>query len=319
MSFSKDEPLIVPLAYRGQRVDVVLAKLIPEFSRSQLSQWLQQGQITLNHKVLKPKDKVLGGELIAFSVDFQALTTETQALAQDIPLCIVYEDETLLVINKPEGLVVHPGAGNQDNTLVNALLYHDARLSQLPRAGLVHRLDKDTTGLMVIAKTLSSQTQLSRQIQDRSIDRRYITLVQGHVISGGEIDTYFGRDPRNRLKMAVLSQGRQAYTRFSVRKQFQTFTLLDVQLMTGRTHQIRVHMAHIKHPVVGDPLYGTRMRYPKGADEALLTLLQQFKRQALHAASLSFIHPETKEHLHFTAPLPTDFQELLTAMEEYLA
>lgn len=310
--------ITVPASLHNQRIDVVLAELIPEFSRSQLSSWLKQGKITVNQHTFKPKDKISGGELIDFDVDFEAMESKVhQALPENIPLSIVFEDEHLLVINKPAGLVVHPGAGNPNHTLVNALLYHEPALEQLPRAGIIHRLDKDTTGLLIVAKTFASHTSLVRQMQERDIQRRYLTLVQGHVISGGEIDTYFGRHPRNRLKMAVCTHGRQAITRYSLKKQYHYYTLLEVQLLTGRTHQIRVHMDYIKHPVVGDPLYGGRMRYPGEADETLLQVLQQFKRQALHAMSLSLTHPHTHEPLHFEAVLPDDFQHLLTALDKH--
>ena len=311
--------LVVPGELHGQRIDIVLAELIPEFSRSQLSSWLKQGKITIKNRSLKPKDKVSEGEEIDFAIDFSALENKVEnCQPEDIPLSVIFEDDELLVINKPTGLIVHPGAGNPTHTLVNALLYHDPSLNQLPRAGIIHRLDKETTGLLVVAKTLTSHTNLTRQMQERTIDRRYLTLVQGHVISGGEIDTNYGRHPRNRLKMAVCENGRQAITRYAVRKQYHYFTLLDVQLLTGRTHQIRVHMAHINHPVIGDPLYGGRMRYPTEASQELLTVLQQFKRQALHAKTLSLLHPVTGEPMTFEAPLPADFELLLTSLDNYL-
>ncbi|WP_115317134.1 23S rRNA pseudouridine(1911/1915/1917) synthase RluD [Legionella birminghamensis] len=309
--------LIVPRELHGERVDVVLARMLPDYSRSQLSQWLKQGKITVDNKIIKPKEKVAHGSQILLQLDQLAEKKTGEAEAEDIPLNIVYEDEFLIVINKPAGLVVHPGAGNWKHTLVNALLHHLPQLSALPRAGLIHRLDKDTTGLLVIAKTLTVHTQLVRMMQDREIHRHYLALVQGHLISGGEIDTGFGRHPVNRLKMAVCAQGRQAVTHYSLKKQYQYFTLLNVQLLTGRTHQIRVHMAHIKHPVVGDQLYGSRTRVPAEADESLITLLQQFKRQALHAYSLSFEHPQTGEMISVTAPLPDDFTSLLAALDKY--
>jgi 23S rRNA pseudouridine1911/1915/1917 synthase len=319
MTETKSRLLLVPRECHGQRIDSVLAGLIPEFSRSQLSSWLKEGKITINKQVLKPKDKVAGGEEIDFAVNLSSLENKVEHCeAQDIPLNIIYEDEHVLVINKPSGLIVHPGAGNPDNTLVNALLYHEPSLQHLPRAGIIHRLDKETTGLLVVAKTLTSQTNLVRQMQERQIQRRYLTLVQGHVISGGEIDTNYGRHPRNRLKMAVCAHGRQATTLYSLKKQYHYYTLLDVQLLTGRTHQIRVHMAHINHPVIGDPLYGGRMRYPAEVCEELLMVLQQFKRQALHAISLSFVHPATEKLLTFTAPLPDDFQLLINSLDIYL-
>lgn len=312
--------VVVPREYHGKRLDVVLAQLFPDYSRSQLSNWLKEGAITLNQRICKPKDKVFGGEQINMVIDFYDTESKNDNAAPEaIPLHIIFEDEQLLIINKPAGLVVHPGAGNREHTLVNALLYHVPQLQHLPRAGIVHRLDKDTTGLLVIAKTLTAHTNLIRQMQARDIQRRYITLVQGHLISGGEIDTFYGRHPRNRLKMAVCAQGRQAITRYSIRKHYHDFTLLDVQLLTGRTHQIRVHMAYINHPVVGDPLYGGRMRFPMQATDELRLILSQFQRQALHASTLSFFHPETEELLTFEAPLPDDFQHLLNALDNHFA
>ena len=304
----------VTAEHHGQRVDVVLAQLFPEYSRSQLSSWLKDGSITLNQRQYKPKDKLFGGEHIVLRLVLN--DKNKTCLAEDIPLQVIFEDEHILIINKPSGLVVHPGAGNSEHTLVNALLHHAPTLHNLPRAGIVHRLDKETTGLLIIAKTLTSHTRLIRQMQAREIQRHYLTLVYGHVISGGTIDTFYGRDPHNRLKMSVCKQGKQAITHYTVNKHFEGFTLLDVKLMTGRTHQIRVHMAHINHPVVGDPIYAGQNRIPKGLSLELRQTLQQFKRQALHAGFLSFIHPETQALLTCIAPLPDDFQTLLTVLNE---
>ncbi|MGM9453677.1 23S rRNA pseudouridine(1911/1915/1917) synthase RluD [Legionella bozemanae] len=310
--------LIVPREHHNQRIDSVLACLLPDYSRSQISNWIKNGTITLNQKPCKPKDKALDGDLIEINVDFTLMERDlNHCIPEEIPLNIVYEDEDILVLNKPENMVVHPGAGNKEHTLVNALLHHATYLHHLPRAGIIHRLDKDTTGLLVVAKTLPAHTSLIRQMQAREIQRHYITLVQGHIISGGTIDTGFGRNPRNRLKMAVQEQGRQAITHYSVKKQYQDFTLLDVKLMTGRTHQIRVHLAHIHHPVVGDPLYGGRMRFPAQATEKLRALLQNFRRQALHACTLSFYHPKTENELTFKAPIPDDFKLLLNTLDEH--
>lgn len=316
----KNGTLIVPHDMHGLRVDAAIAQLIPDYSRSQLTIWLKQGKITVNQQVLKPKQKVNHGDLIELHLDDSCFqNNDMNCEPEDIPLNIVYEDEHLLVINKPAGFVVHPGAGNREHTLVNALLHHFPALTHLPRAGIIHRLDKDTTGLLVVAKTLSTQTALVRLMQNREIERRYIALVQGHLISGGEIDTFYGRHPRNRLKMAVSEHGeRQAITLYSIRKHYDYFTLLDVQLQTGRTHQIRVHMAHINHAVVGDQLYGGRMRIPVDAQPELIECIHQFKRQALHAAQLSFIHPETDESMDFYAPIPDDFQQLIDTLDAYL-
>lgn len=307
----------IPAEYHGQRVDVVLAQLFTDFSRSQLTTWLKAGSITINQKCYKPKDKIQGGEIVSLNVI--ASTHQGICMAENIPLDIVFEDDELLVINKPAGLIVHPGAGNPQHTLVNALLYHDPSLNHLPRAGIVHRLDKDTTGLLLIAKTLPTYTSLIKQMQAREIQRRYIALVQGHIIAGGTIDTCYGRHPRNRLKMAVCTQGKQAITHYTINKHYNHFSLLDVQLMTGRTHQIRVHMAHIYHPIVGDPLYNGKTNYPASVPADLQKLLKTFKRQALHACSLSFLHPKSLQTLTFTAALPDDFTALLTLMDEHLA
>ncbi|MDR3503610.1 MAG: 23S rRNA pseudouridine(1911/1915/1917) synthase RluD [Legionella sp.] len=310
--------LTVPREHHNQRIDIVLAHLLPEYSRSQISNWIKSGAVILNQKPCKPKDKALDGDLIEINVDLNVIDTSFESCApEEIPLTIVFEDDELLVLNKPAGMVVHPGAGNREHTLVNALLHHSPSQHHLPRAGIIHRLDKDTTGLLVVAKSLTAHTSLIRQMQAREIQRHYITLVQGHLISGATIETGFGRHPRNRLKMAVQEHGREAITHYSISKQYQDFTLLDVKLMTGRTHQIRVHLAHINHPVVGDPLYGGRMKVPAQASSELRTLIQEFNRQALHACSLSFFHPNTDEELTFTAPLPDDFQYLLNTLDAH--
>jgi 23S rRNA pseudouridine1911/1915/1917 synthase len=310
---------IIPRDCHYQRIDVVLAQLLPEYSRSQISSWIKEGAITLNQSRCKPKDKTLEGDLVLINVHF-TLTMDPDFKAstpENIPLNVVYEDEEVLVVNKPAGLVVHPGAGNRDHTLVNALLHHDISLHHVPRAGIIHRLDKDTTGLLIIAKTLTAHTALIRQMQERAIERHYLTLVQGNIISGGILDTGFGRHHKNRLKMAVMEHGRQAITHYTVQKRYTDFTLLHVQLMTGRTHQIRVHMAYMKHPVVGDSLYGCRMRTPAQAQEPLKKALQQFKRQALHARTISFYHPKTQEQITLEAAIPSDFQALINLLDEH--
>jgi len=303
----------IPADYCGARLDVALAKLLPQFSRTQLSLWLTQGQITINGIVQKPNYKVHGGESIICNI---IETNRVHELcAEEIPLDIIFEDPELIIINKPAGLIVHPGAGNPSHTLVNALLHHDKTLAQLPRAGIIHRLDKDTTGLLIIAKTLTAHTNLIRQMQDHTIKRHYLALVYGKLVAGGTIDTEYGRDPRNRLKMAVRSQGRQAITHYTISKRYSEFTLLDVYLITGRTHQIRVHMAHIGHPIVGDPLYGGRARYPANITSTLRETLSHWQRQALHAHTLSFNHPITQKPMSVTAKCPEDLQQLLMEIE----
>lgn len=312
--------VIVPIDLHGLRVDVVLAKLFPDYSRAQLTHWLKAGQITLNQSQIKPRDKACAGDIIQVTVDLTQLDTFSQQDApQDIPLDIAFEDDHLLIVNKSAGMIVHPGAGNPQHTLVNALLHYCPALQNLPRAGIIHRLDKDTTGLLLVGKTLPAYNQLIRMMQAREIHRHYIALVYGHVIAGNRIETGFGRHPRNRLKKAVMDEGRIAITDYRIKKSYHDFSLLDVTLFTGRTHQIRVHMAHIKHPVLGDPLYGhPRLRVPVGADEALRQALQNLKRQALHAGKLSFLHPITQKELTVEAPLPDDFNSLLTLLDAHV-
>lgn len=304
----------VPPQYHGLRVDVVLAELFPEFSRARLSAWLKAGLITLDDHTLKPKDKVWGGASVVMYVKDDIAPSSDEA--EPISLNVIYEDETVLVINKPAGLVVHPGAGNPKHTLVNGLLYHDPDLQVLPRAGIIHRLDKDTTGLLLIAKTHLAHTSLTRQMQARTIQRQYFALVHGLVVSGARVETGYGRHPRNRLKMAVCKEGKLAITEFTVHQKFKSCTWLDVSLLTGRTHQIRVHMAHIHHPIVGDGLYGGRKRFPAGLKPSLYTLLEGFQRQALHAYALTFKHPVSQLPMTCHAPVPDDLQRLLKALED---
>lgn len=303
--------LEIPEEYAGQRLDRILAQLFPEYSRSCLQNWLRDGQILVDDKQYRAKDKMHGGELIAIDA---ALKVQTSTLAQDISLNIVHEDAALIVINKPVGLVVHPAAGNPDNTLLNALLHHCPSLSNLPRGGIIHRIDKNTSGLLVIAKTLSSHHHLVQQLQDRTMGRTYETVVHGIITAGAKIDAPIARHPRNRLKMAVLHNGKPAVTHYRILEKFAAHIHLQVKLETGRTHQIRVHMAYINHPIVGDQTYGGRMRLPKGCSEDLKNLLQNFKRQALHAKQLQLTHPETGEIVSWEAPLPEDMQQLLAAL-----
>lgn len=314
---SADQQFIVPEEFAGKRLDCILAQLLPTFSRSQLTVWLKAGFVTVNNQHLKPKIKLEGGESIVLTRPLEVTVPETsQFTPEPIPLDIAYEDDELMVINKPAGLVVHPGAGNRSHTLVNALVHHDASLNQLPRAGIIHRLDKETTGLLLIGKTLETYTALVRQMQAREIDRHYVTLVQGHIVAGQTLKTNYGRHPRQRLKMAVCEIGKEAITTYTVQKHYPKAgaTFLNVKLLTGRTHQIRVHMAHINHPIVGDPLYGGRPRHPVGLSDEAREIFLNFKRQALHAKTLSFYHPVLNEQITLEAALPDDFQKLLDVL-----
>lgn len=303
------ESLIIAEEHAGKRLDVVLAQLFPQFSRSFLQAALKQEQILLNNKSVPAKTLLDGGETLTFAI----LPAEKKEiwLPEVVDFPIVYEDADLLVINKPVGLVVHPGAGNWQGTLVNGLLHYHPPLAELPRSGIVHRLDKDTSGLMVIAKSRAAHHSLIKQLQKHVVRREYIALVYGIVTAGGTIDAPIGRDPRDRLKMAIHDQGRPAVTHYRIAKKLSNFTLLRVQLETGRTHQIRVHLASIHHPIVGDPTYGKGLRLPKQASPELIQTLKQFTHQALHAERLNFTHPITEEEMTFHAPLPEEFEQLV--------
>lgn len=304
----------VPEEHAGQRVDKALARLFPQFSRSTLQQWLKQGRILVDHDIPSQKDKILGGEVVELSVpDTPALQAEPEA----IPLNVVHRDEHLMVINKPAGLVVHPGAGNPRGTLMNALLHLDETACRLPRAGIVHRLDKDTTGLMVVARAEPARLDLIEQLAARSVRREYLALLHGDLISGREVNEPIGRHPRNRLLMAVRADGKSAVTHLRVLRRFGPVTLVRCALESGRTHQIRVHAGHIGFPVVGDPLYGGSGRVPGGVSEALRERVRGFNRQALHAGSLSFRHPAGGETVSWSVAPPADFEALLHALREY--
>ncbi|MDP1526224.1 MAG: 23S rRNA pseudouridine(1911/1915/1917) synthase RluD [Rhodocyclaceae bacterium] len=298
--------ITVPSDCAGQRLDAALARLFPEHSRSRLQNWLKEGLITLDDACAEAKHKVWGGERLTIAV----LPAPTFAdVAEDIPLTIVYEDADLLVIDKPAGLVVHPGNGNAHGTLMNALLHHAPELAAVPRAGIVHRLDKDTSGLLVVAKTLASQTDLVRQLQARTVKRHYLALVHGKVGAGGTVDAPLGRHPVQRTKMAIVKHGgKEARTHYAVLERFSRCTLIECRLDTGRTHQIRVHMASIAHPLIGDPVYGKS----KCGD----VLLDSFPRQALHALRLALVHPASHQEMAWESPLPADFAALLEALRE---
>ncbi|WP_347331160.1 23S rRNA pseudouridine(1911/1915/1917) synthase RluD [Marinimicrobium locisalis] len=303
----------VPPDMGGMRFDQVASGLFPEFSRARLQSWIRDGQLTLNGRKAKPKERLIGGEELQLEAE---LEPQGEWEPEEIDLDIVYEDEDLLVINKPAGLVVHPAAGNHTGTLLNALLHHCPTIEGIPRAGIVHRLDKDTTGLMVVAKTLSAHTDLVDQLQERIVSREYEAVAVGTMTGGGTVEARIGRHPKQRKQMAVVEEGgKRAVTHYRLVQRFPSHTHIRVKLETGRTHQIRVHMAHIRHPLVGDPVYGGRFKIPKSASDDLIETLKSFPRQALHAASLGLEHPVTGEYCEWTAPLPEDFQSLLEALK----
>ncbi len=303
----------VPDELAGMRLDQCLAEMFPDYSRSKLQTWIKAGKVTVNGVALKGREKLDGGEEIELDAEAEMVLEYD---AEDIPLEIIYEDDSLLIINKPVGLVVHPAVGNWNGTLVNALLNHQPELNTLPRAGIVHRIDKDTSGLLMVAKTLQAHHSLVEQLQERSINREYLALVKGWMTAGGTVDEPIGRHPVDRKRNAVRRDGKEAVTHYRLEQRFKRFTLIRVKLETGRTHQIRVHMSHINYPLVGDQVYGGRFQMPADCSPALAEALRNFKRQALHAAKLGLEHPETGEYLEWEQPLPSDMQHLLTALAE---
>ncbi|MEZ5453319.1 MAG: 23S rRNA pseudouridine(1911/1915/1917) synthase RluD [Thiothrix sp.] len=303
----------VPFDMEGQRLDQIVASLCPEYSRSQIQKWIKAGNVRVDDKILKPKERLTGGEEITLNAE---LEVQTEFEPEDIPLGIVYEDDAIMIINKPVGLVVHPAAGNWSGTLVNALLHHSPSLAMLPRAGIVHRLDKDTSGLMVVAKTLAAHTKLVELLQERDVSREYLALVFGQVVAGSTIEANIGRHHIDRKKQAVTDGGKEAITHYRVEERFPHHTLLRVSLETGRTHQIRVHLSWKHMPIVGDQTYGGRPRVPAGISEALRTALQTFPRQALHATKLGLVHPETSEYREWETPIPDDMAGLLALLRE---
>jgi 23S rRNA pseudouridine1911/1915/1917 synthase len=307
-----DRQEIVPAGFNGDRFDQVAAQLFPEYSRSRLQTWIKSGELTVNGEIQRTRDKVYEDDKLALHAELQS---EVRWEAEKIDLDIVYEDEYVIVINKPAGLVVHPGAGNPDGTLLNALLNHFPDIDKVPRAGIVHRLDRDTTGLMIAAKTLEAHTSLVAQLQAREVHREYDAVVFGTMTGGGTVDEPMGRHPRQRTKMAVTQiGGKEAVTHYRVTRRYLNHTHIRCFLETGRTHQIRVHMAHIKYPLIGDPLYAGRPRLPKGASETLITALRGFGRQALHARRLELEHPISGDTMSWEVPLPDDMKALLAVL-----
>jgi 23S rRNA pseudouridine1911/1915/1917 synthase len=308
-----NKTLSIAEEYNNHRLDQALAKIITEHSRSTIKKWIENGCITVNGTTItSAKTKVKTNEQIIINAE---LKEPKESAAQEIPLNIIYEDDDLLILNKPSNLVVHPGAGNPDYTLVNALIHYDPNLKQLPRGGLIHRLDKNTTGLIIIGKNPVAYNRLAKNMQERKIKRHYIALCQGRIISGNTIDLPIDRDPRSRVKMAVCESGRRAVTHYRVNERFRAHTLINVELETGRTHQIRVHLNHSGYPLVGDPTYRKQIALECPISEELKTACRDFKRQALHAARLMLNHPITGLRIEVTAPLPEDFEQLLKAMQ----
>jgi len=301
--------------FAGSRLDQAAAQLFPDFSRARLQHWIKSGDLLVDGHQAKAKQKLLGYETLSLNAEEEV---QDHWQAEKLALEIIYEDEDLLVINKPAGLVVHPAAGNRSGTLLNALLYHCPDLNKLPRAGIVHRLDKDTSGLMMVAKSQNSHRILVSQIQARTVKREYQAIVCGVMTAGGSVNAPLGRHPRNRLKRAVvpLDKGKEAITHYQIKQKFRSHTHVLVRLETGRTHQIRVHLAHISYPLVGDQVYGGRLKLPKAASLPLISFLQGFKRQALHAWSLGLEHPVSREHMEWQQEIPEDMQALIKLLAE---
>ena len=306
----------IPEELAGQRLDQALARMFPDYSRSRLKAWLLDGSVLIDGASRRPRDPVQGGESVVLTI---TPDVAVRAGPESMALDVVFEDDDLLVVNKPAGLVVHPGAGNVSGTLMNGLLAHAAQLQSLPRAGIVHRLDKDTSGLLLVAKSLPAHTALVRELAERAISRQYLAICNGVLTGGGTIDAPIERHPVDRTRMAVRDNGRPAVTHYTVIERFRAHTFVNVVLETGRTHQIRVHFAHRRHPLVGDPVYGGRLALPAGATEALRDALRAFRRQALHAARLELKHPVSGEDLSFEVAPPGDFEALLQTLREDIA
>lgn len=303
----------IPDEMAGMRLDQVLSSIFSDYSRCKLQTWIKAGRVTVNGQSLKGRAKIDGGETICLDAEPEAILT---CEAENIPLDIIFEDDALLIVNKPAGLVVHPGAGNWTGTLQNALLYHNEKLNVLPRAGIIHRIDKDTSGLLMVAKTLQAHHNLSNQLQARSIEREYLAIARGWMTAGGMIDAPIGRHPRDRIRYTVRDEGREAITHYRLVQRFKRHSFIRVKLETGRTHQIRVHMEHLHYPLVGDPLYGGNFQLPANCCENLEKQLRAFRRQALHAVKLGLIHPVTDAYMEWEQVLPEDMQVLLEALTE---
>lgn len=304
---------VIPPELAGKRLDQALSAIFSEHSRSRLQGWIRKGDVLLDGIPAAQRYKVRGGESVEIDTSIEPQLSWD---AEEIPLEVIHEDAQLLVINKPAGLIVHPGAGNPQHTLLNALLHLDPQLQLVPRAGIVHRLDKDTSGLMVVARTPETHTALISELQQRAVKREYQAIVSGVMTAGGTVDQPVGRHPRKRVRMAVVDRGKEAVTHYRIIKRYRAHTHIRAMLETGRTHQIRVHMAYLNHPIVADPQYAGRSRIPAGISQTLLGKLREFPRQALHAGTLALLHPRTGQQISFHAPLPADMQGLLAALQE---
>ena len=306
--------IVIPEKFKGKRLDLALSKLFPEHSRSRIQSWIKAGEVEVNNSKYKQRNVVNSGDIIKINTTLKSIDKHQ---AEHISLDVIHEDKAIIILNKPAGLVVHPGAGNPKHTLVNALLHFDEKLDVLPRAGIIHRLDKDTTGIMIIARTIESYTYLVNELQKRNIKRNYKAIICGQLVAGGVIENKIGRHPVHRTKMAVTDKGKLATTHYRIIKKFQHYTYLDIQLGTGRTHQIRVHMNNEKHPIIGDPLYGKNTFLKKGINASLREFIKNFKRQALHAYNLEFTHPVSKKIISLKAELPDDMNNLIKILEMY--
>jgi 23S rRNA pseudouridine1911/1915/1917 synthase len=309
----RNHSLVLPADLAGLRLDQALARELPQYSRARLQDWIEAGAVTVDGRQLRGKDRVLGGEQVEIAARLEA---DHRVAAEARPLEVIHQDRALFVINKPAGMVVHPGAGNPRHTLQNALLALDPKLALVPRAGLVHRLDKDTSGLLVVARTPEAHASLVAALAEREIERSYLAICTGVMTGGGTVDAPIGRHRAQRTRMAVRNDGREAVTHYRVLKRYRAHTFVRVQLETGRTHQIRVHLAHIGYPIIGDPVYAGRRRLPAGCGPALVAALGAFARQALHAAHLALAHPTTGRSLAWEAPLPEDMAALIAVLDE---